>query len=84
MGEKAFASGDHPNDPTENLVFIEAYAHTNDWEYAEQLSLQAKQVSPSYMSPLLCPLWDRIDADVSNSPEREQSLARVRDKLSCE
>ena len=84
LGEIAFSSGDHPNDPTENLVFIEAYAHTNAWEDAEQLSLRAKQVSPSYMRPLLCPLWDRIDVDVSNSPEKEQSIARMRDKLSCE
>ena len=84
LGEKAFTSGDHPNDPTENFVFIEAYAHTNAWGNAEQLSLRANQVSPSYMSPLLCPLWERIEADTDDSPEKEESLLRVREKLGCE
>ncbi len=84
LGEKAFASGDYPNDPTENFVFIEAYAHTNAWENAEQLSTRAKRVSPSYMTPLLCPLWARIDAETPDNPEKEQSLRRVNDDFGCE
>jgi len=83
LGEKAYASGDHPNDPTENMVFIEAYAHTNDWANAEQLSTGAKQVSPSYMVPLLCPLWERIAAETPNSPEKEEVLSLVMDDLGC-
>lgn len=83
LGKKAFASGDHPNDPTENFVFIEAYAHTNDWENAGQLSTSAKRVSPSYMKPLLCPLWERIAAETSNSPEKEEVLSLVITDLGC-
>ncbi|MGP8329393.1 MAG: hypothetical protein ACT6FF_03620, partial [Methanosarcinaceae archaeon] len=83
LGEKAFASGDHPNDPTENFVFIEAYAHTNAWGNAEQLSARAKRVSPSYMTPLLCPLWERIAAETSNNPEKEEILPRVMQDLGC-
>ena len=83
IGEEAFASGDHPNDPTENLVFIEAYAHTNAWENAEQLSVSAKRVSPSYMEPLLCPLWERIAVETSNSPQKEEILSLVMDDLGC-
>ena len=82
-GEKAFASGDYPNDPTENFVFIEAYAHTNAWGNAEQLSLSANRISPFYMSRLLCPLWDRIEAEIGDSPEKAQSLFRMRDELDC-
>ena len=84
LGKKAFASGDYPNDPTENFVFIEAYAHTNAWGNAEQLSTRAKRVSPSYMTPLLCPLWARIDAETPDNPEKEQSLRRVNDDFGCE
>jgi hypothetical protein len=83
LGEKAFTSGDHPNDPTENLAFIEAYAHTNAWENAGQLSVSAKRVSPSYMVPLLCPLWERIAAETSNSPEKEEVLSLVITDLGC-
>ena len=83
LGEKAFDSGDYPNDPTENFVFIEAYAHTNAWRNAEQLSLSANRISPSYMTPLLCPLWDRIKAETSDSPEKMRSLVQMRDKLDC-
>ena len=83
LSEKAFSSGDHPNDPTENFVFIEAYAHTNAWGNAEQLSTRAKQVSPSYMKPLLCPLWERIDAETSDSSEKEETLFRVTQELGC-
>jgi len=83
LGKKAFASGDYPNDPTENFVFIEAYAHTNAWGNAEQLSLSANRVSPSYMSPMLCRLWERIERETSNSPEKEKILPRVMRDLGC-
>jgi len=83
LGEKAFASGDHPNDPTEYLVFIEAYAHTNAWANAEQLSTRAKRVSRSYMLPLLCPLWERMAAETSNSPQKEEVLSLVMVDLGC-
>ena len=82
-GEKAFASGDYPNDPTENFVFIEAYAHTNAWGNAEQLSARAKRISPSYMTPLLCPLWERIERETDYSPDKVQSLERVKDDFNC-
>jgi hypothetical protein len=83
LGEKAFASGDHPNDPTEHFVFIEAYAHTNAWGNAYQLSTRAKRVSPSYMKPLLCPLWERIEAETPSSPEKEEVVIKVMEDLSC-
>ena len=83
LGKKAFASGDHPNDPTENFVFIEAYAHTNAWGDAYQLSTSANRVSPSYMTPLLCPLWERIDAEIPDNPEKEEVLTNVMENLSC-
>ena len=84
LGAQAFGSGDHPNDPTENFVFIEGFAFTGDWAQAEQLSRRVNQVSPSYMTPLLCPLWERIESNTVDSPEREESLLRVREKLNCE
>ncbi len=84
LGAKAFAGGDHPNDPTENFVFIEAYAHTNAWENAEQLSLRANRVSPSYLSPMLCRLWARIDADLPQNSEKAEAVSRMKSEFRCE
>jgi hypothetical protein len=84
LGEKAFADGEYPNDPTENFVFIEAYAHTADWANAEQLSRRANRVSPSYLSPMLCRLWERIDADVADSLAKEDAVYRMKSQFNCE
>ncbi len=84
LGAQAFGSGDHPNDPTENFPFIEAYAHTGDWALAEQLSRRAYRVSPSYMQPLLCPLWERIEKNTSDTPEKEETLHSIRATFNCE
>ena len=84
LGEEAYASGDHPNDPTENFVFIEAYAHIGAWGNAKQLSAGAMRVSPSYMRPLLCPLWARIDAETPEHPDKGETISQVSAELSCE
>lgn len=84
LGAQAFNTGDHPNDPTENFVFIEGYAFTGDWAQAELLSRRANRVSPSYMTPLLCPLWERIESNTVDSPEKAESLLQVRENLNCE
>ncbi|MBL6962112.1 MAG: hypothetical protein ISR59_13480 [Anaerolineales bacterium] len=83
LGAQAFNTGDHPNDPTENFVFIEGYAFTGDWAQAEQLSVRANRVSPSYMAPLLCPLWERIEANTIDGLYKTETLIRVREKLNC-
>jgi len=83
LGAQAFGSGDHPNDPTENFVFIEGYAFTGNWAQAEQLSRRANRVSPSYMTPLLCPLWERIEANTVDGLDKTESLLRVREKMNC-
>ncbi|MBT3339054.1 MAG: hypothetical protein HN855_07755 [Anaerolineae bacterium] len=84
LGAQAFGSGDHPNDPTENFVFIEGYALTGDWAQAEQLSLRAYRVSRSYMQPLLCSLWERIEKNAPNNLEKERSLLDMRSEIGCQ
>ena len=84
LAKKAEATGDYPNDPTENFVFIEAYAHTQAWGNAEQLSLRANRVSPSYLSPMLCRLWERIDAELPDSPAKSETVLKMREEFRCE
>ena len=60
MGDLAFEGDDYPNDASERLPFIEAYAMVGDWEKAINLSNQTTEVSTLYR-PMVCRLWERIN-----------------------
>ncbi|MDX1378491.1 MAG: hypothetical protein R3307_06560, partial [Anaerolineales bacterium] len=83
LGDKAFKLDDHPNDPLERFVFIEGYAHSGDWDRAVKYSRESYQVSREFVGPLLCRLWDRIEAETDQSPERSEALAEIRNKFAC-
>ncbi|MBK9207927.1 MAG: hypothetical protein IPL71_06370 [Anaerolineales bacterium] len=83
LGDDAFALGDYPNDPIERFVFIEGYAHTADWEKAVELSQNSYKVSKSYVGPLLCKLWDRIEKETENTSLQKKTLDGVRSKFEC-
>jgi hypothetical protein len=83
LGDQAFRLSDYPNDPVERFVFIEGYAHENDWTRAEELAIQSYKVSPNYVGPLICKLLDRIERDVPDSSIKESSLNDLRTKFSC-
>jgi hypothetical protein len=83
LGDVALALGDHPNDPIERFVFVEGYAHTGQWQRAQELTLASYGVSESIVGPLLCRLWDRIERDAPAIPERDATLSQVRTKLAC-
>jgi hypothetical protein len=83
LGEQAFRLDDSPNDPVERFVFIEGYAHTGDWERAVELSRTSYRVSREYVGPLLCLLWERVEAETTESPERSAALDEMRSMLSC-
>jgi hypothetical protein len=83
IADTAFALDDHPNDPVERFVFIEAYAHVGDWERAQQLSVDAWRVSKEYMTPMLCRLWDRIAAQTPVDAAQESAIAAMRNRFVC-
>jgi hypothetical protein len=83
LGDQAAQVNDYPNDPLERFPFIEGYAHTNDWEKALTLTRQASAVSPVVMQPMVCKLWERIDRDTPASPQKANSLSKVREELNC-
>jgi hypothetical protein len=78
ISELAFALNDTPNDPVERFVFIEAYAHTGDWKKAVELSTTSYKISRSFVGPLLCKLWDRIERETEITPEQVSTLGEVR------
>lgn len=83
IAELAFALNDTPNDPVERFVYIEGYAHTGDWKKAVESSKDSYRISKSFVGPLLCNLWDRIERETANSPERATALDEARREFEC-
>jgi hypothetical protein len=85
LGDIAFNLDDHPNNPVERFVFVEGYAHVGDWDGAVKLSRESYRVSKNYVGPLLCRLWQRIEADTTGdlSDRRSEALAEIQNMLSC-
>ena len=67
----------------EYVVFIEGYAHTDQWGRAMDLTLEAYMIEP-FMEGMLCDAWDRIDPNTSDSSEKREALEMVDRKLGCE
>jgi hypothetical protein len=83
LGDEAFNLDEHFNNPVELFVFIEGYVHAGDWDTAIKLSREARQVSKSYVDPLLCKLWKRIEAGTESSEERSEALNEVFELTRC-
>lgn len=84
LADAAFKLDEHFNNPVELFVFIEGYAHAGDWVEAVQLSKEARQVSKSYVDPLLCKLWKRIEAETTPSEERSDAFSEISQLISCD
>ena len=80
LHRQALALGDHPNDPLENFVFIEAYAHTGNWQQARTMTRDAYRFSREVMRPPLCALWTRIERESVGSDPQVQA---ARQDLGC-
>ena len=83
QADAAFQLRDHPNDPLERFVFIEGYAHTGDWKKAVELSQASYAVSKSYVGPLLCRLWGRIERETAGTAEQKAALVQMKDEFGC-
>jgi hypothetical protein len=83
LGDKAFKLNDFPNNPVERFVFIEGYAHTDNWDRALKLSNEAFKVSKEYVGPLLCKLWTRIETETGGGSERSDAISEARNRFAC-
>ncbi|MEI6289909.1 MAG: hypothetical protein WCP19_05700, partial [Chloroflexota bacterium] len=80
---KAVKAGERPDDPMENFVFIEAFAHTGEWQTARNISITAYKFSKEFMRPNLCALWLRIDRNIPANPEKNNIVNSVKNELGC-
>lgn len=84
LGDQAFAL-DTPlyevNAP-EYLPYIEAYAHTGQWEQARKLSLDAERLT-FRMQRSLCDAWERTLQATPESEARRAAYEAVQSRLQC-
>jgi hypothetical protein len=80
LGDEAFAVPYLPNDPSEYLPFIEAYARLNRWNDAKQLTLSTADTMP-ILEPALCGLWQRVDATASLSTQEHGYILKIEQRL---
>lgn len=78
IGDQVFAIPYYPDDYSEYLPFIEAYAHLGRWEDARDLTRKTSDLMP-ILRPALCAIWQRIET----SPSTSISLERV-EKMKAE
>ncbi len=62
IGDQVFAIPYYPDDYSEYLPFIEAYARTGRWEDARDLTRKTADLMP-VLRPALCAIWQRLEAD---------------------
>jgi hypothetical protein len=83
LGDKALRLTDHPNDAVERFVFIEGYAHMGNWSRALELSRISYGVSRTFLGPLLCRLWGRINLETPPSAPKADAMTEVRSIFAC-
>ena len=76
--KKGFLPGNGP----EYIVFIEGFAHTNDWDSAVGLTVTANKYGNNIRSTL-CALWEELSSSLPTSPEKVNAYHRVSEKLQC-
>ncbi|MBN1450254.1 MAG: hypothetical protein JW963_04490 [Anaerolineales bacterium] len=72
-----------PENGLEYLPFIEAYAHTGDWETAKSMT-RTSQKTLQGIDPLLCDIWSGLENNTPDSTEKDATLASVKEDLRCD
>ena len=67
----------------EYIPFIQAFAHTGDWNQAFALTKQSNRVSKN-MKTILCPVWDELASSTSQSPARDSAISDAKELLGCQ
>jgi hypothetical protein len=62
IGDQVFGIPYYPDDVSEFLPFVEAYARTGRWEDARDLTRKTADLMP-ILKPSLCAIWQRVESD---------------------
>jgi hypothetical protein len=78
IGDQVFAIPYYPDDLSEYLPFVEAYARTGRWEEARDLTRKTAEQMP-ILEPALCAIWQRVE----DEPAVDISTAQI-EKMKAE
>ncbi len=67
---------------SELFPFIEAFAHTDRWQEAVELSLRAYQIWEKTQYPL-CDYWARIAGNTNASSDQRAAIQKIKESLQC-
>lgn len=79
IGDQAFAIPYYPDDLSEYLPFVEAYARTGRWEEARDLTRKTGEQMP-ILRPALCAIWQRVENDPTSGIPSAQ-IEKVKEEL---
>jgi hypothetical protein len=86
LGDMALTLHEQPHDAVGLFVFIEGYAQTGDWTRSVALSQESHEMSKSSQEEvkrLLCLLWERLEAQTSESVDKSEALSEVENIFAC-
>lgn len=69
---------------TELVPFIGSFAHLGDWQQA--LTLTQTMTSKAFypLSPVICTLWEKLEAETPDNPQKAQTLQTVHAQYNCQ
>jgi len=84
LAEQAFALDEtlSPVKALELLPYIEAFAHLDQWELAQEHSLEAYRLQ-NRLDRVLCLTWERIEANTPTSPDKQATVTHLFEKFNC-
>jgi len=83
LADKAFSLDDYPNDASERMPYIEAFAMTGDLESAVQQSHLVHKISALY-DPMLCTLWERIENNIIEEQNYSRIIQNIQTEYKCQ
>ena len=83
LGDLALSEMGKVRHSSELPVFIEAYAHIEDFDKADEISRLAIEMDAS-MKKMLCATWTRIEKSTNSSKEIAEHIKLTKEDLNCE
>ena len=71
IGDEVFTIPYYPDDPSEYLPFVEAYARTGRWPEARDLTRKTADLMPM-LRPALCAVWQRVETQAPGALSADQ------------
>jgi hypothetical protein len=83
LADEAFSGNYFPQDLSEYLPFIEAFARLGRLEEAEKLTQMVSEPMPTF-NPALCDIWQRVEKEGQLPAGSKPSIEKIKVELSCD